>query len=401
MTTSKTGSTLRFAAALSTEADTGRAIAEVCRLAGEQLTGPANLGFLFVSHHHGPDFESITAGIGDGLAVEHLIGCTGEAIVGGGREIEGQPAISLWLGQIPGVTIRSMHLEFEETPEGATFVGWPDDLPDPWPDGAALLLLGDPMSFAVDAFLKRMNEDHPHVPVLGGMTSGGWEPGQNRMFWGRRELNRGAVAALVYGPVRVRSVVSQGCRPIGEHFVVTRSNRNVIQEMGGRPPLAHLQELFPKLSREEQQLIQRGLHVGRVINEYKESFGRGDFLVRNVIGADPGSGAIAIGDFVRPGLTVQFHIRDAQSADEDLRHLLTQARQNCNSPLGALLFTCNGRGTRLFPQPNHDAGVIRELAGEIPIAGFFAQGELGPIGGQNFIHGFTASVVLFEGENHG
>jgi len=402
MSTSKTATALRFAAALSTNSDTRHAVAEVCRQAGEQLSGPANLGLVFASHHHGPDFEPVAAGICDSLGVENLLGCTGEAIVGGAREVEGQPAISLWLAMLPGVTIQPMHLEFEETPEGASFVGWPEDMPEAWPDGSALITLGDPFSFAADAFLSRINEDHPGVPVVGGMASGASAPGESRLLLGRSEFSQGAVAALIHGPVRIRSIVSQGCRPIGQHFVVTRANQNVIQDLGGKPPLAQLQELFPSLSAAEKMLIQRGLHVGRVINEYKDQFGRGDFLVRNVIGADPSSGAIAIGDFVRPGQTVQFHIRDARSADEDLRQLVGQARADSASPpLGALLFTCNGRGTRLFLEPNHDAGVLRDRLGDIPTAGFFAAGELGPIGGQNFIHGFTASVVLFERSDNG
>ncbi len=402
MTMPKIDKRLRFAAAISTETDTEKAIAEVIGRTADQLGGPANLGFVFVSHHHGPDFEPVASRISEELSVEHLLGCTGEAIVGGGREVEGRPAIALWLAHLPAATIHSMHLEFRETAEGATFVGWPDHLPDPWPDGAALLALGDPSSFAADAFLARMNEDHAGIPVLGGMASGGWEPGQNRLLLGKSQFDSGAVAALIHGPVRIRYVVSQGCRPIGQHAVVTRSSRNVIQEMGGRPPLAHLKELFPTLTAQEQQQIQHGLHVGRVVNEYKDRFDRGDFLVRNVIGMDPASGAIAIGDFVRPGQTVQFHIRDAESADEDLRQLLAQARAESDSPpLGALLFTCNGRGTRLFGQPNHDASLLHEHLGEIPTAGFFAQGELGPIGGQNFIHGFTASTVVFERGDNG
>lgn len=402
MSTSKTATGLRFAAALSTNSDTRQAVAEVCRQANAQLSSPANLGLVFVSHHHGPDFEPVAAGICEQAGVENLLGCTGEAIVGGAREVEGQPAISLWLAMLPGVSVQPMHLEFEETPEGASFVGWPEDMPEPWPGGSALITLGDPFSFAADAFLSRINEDHPGVPVVGGMASGASAPGENRLLLGRNEFSQGAVAALIHGPVRIRSVVSQGCRPIGEHFVVTRANQNVIQELGGKPPLAQLQELFPTLSPAEKMLIQRGLHVGRVINEYKDQFSRGDFLVRNVIGADPGSGAIAIGDLVRPGQTVQFHIRDARSADEDFRQLVGQARTDSSSPpLGALLFTCNGRGTRLFLEPNHDAGVLREKLGDVPTAGFFAQGELGPIGGQNFIHGFTASVVLFERSDNG
>ncbi|MGH7139612.1 MAG: FIST signal transduction protein, partial [Pirellulales bacterium] len=176
------------------------------------------------------------------------------------------------------------------------------------------------------------------------------------------------------------------------HYVITKAEQNVILELSGKPTLAQLQELFETLSPRDQQLLQTGLHVGRVINEYQERFERGDFLVRNCLGADRETGALAIGDFVRPGQTVQFHVRDSQTADEDLRELLGRCGGKAQ---GALLFTCNGRGTRLFEQPHHDAGVLRELLGPIPVAGFFAQGEMGPIGGKNFLHGFTASCALF------
>ena len=179
---------------------------------------------------------------------------------------------------------------------------------------------------------------------------------------------------------------------------MTRANQNVIQELGGKPPLAQLQELFPSLTPAEKMLIQRGLHVGRVINEYQERFGRGDFLIRNVIGADPDSGAMAIGDYVRTGQTVQFHVRDAASADEDLSLLLSQQQSGASPPAGGLLFTCNGRGTRLFDQPHHDAALVRRFWNNLPLAGFFAQGELGPVGGKNFVHGFTASLVLFSAD---
>jgi small ligand-binding sensory domain FIST len=292
-----------------------------------------------------------------------------------------------------------MHLEYSETPEGSTFVGWPDALPQRWPEGSALLLVADPFSFAVDALLARLNEDQPGARILGGMASGGMGPGRNRLLLGRRELRHGAAAVLVHGAVRVESVVSQGCRPIGQHFVVTKAQGNVIEELGGKPALERLQEVFQDLAPEDQALVQSGLHVGRVINVYQDQFRRGDFLVRNVVGADPRTGAIAIGDFVRPGQTVQFHVRDAATADEDLRELLVRVRAaDQAAPRGALLFTCNGRGSRLFGMPDHDAALVRECLGEIPLAGFFAQGEVGPIGGSNFLHGFTASLALFRPE---
>ena len=180
-------------------------------------------------------------------------------------------------------------------------------------------------------------------------------------------------------------------------MIVTRAENNVIRELGRRPALESLRDIFQELSDDDQRRIQDGLHIGRVINEYRGDFQRGDFLVRNVIGVDRDSGALGITDRVRVGQTVQFHVRDAATADEDLRALLRLDRgANPRRPAAALVFSCNGRGTRLFPGPDHDARTVRAEAGDVPLAGFFAQGELGPVGGQNFIHGFTASVALFE-----
>jgi small ligand-binding sensory domain FIST len=197
--------------------------------------------------------------------------------------------------------------------------------------------------------------------------------------------------------VKLHAVVSQGCRPIGRSFVVTKAERNVIFELGGKPALVQLREIFDALPTSEQRLVQRALHVGRVVSEYKERFEQGDFLIRNVVGIDAASGAIAIGDYIRPGQTVQFHIRDQEAADAELKQLLSAAKKKSRAqPAGALLFTCNGRGSRMFSQPHHDAAAIAQCLGPLPLAGFFAQGELGPIGQQNFIHGFTASVALFE-----
>lgn len=336
--------------------------------------------------------------IADETGVRCLLGCTGETIVAGGREVESGPAIALWSAKLPGVTLEPMNLVFEETAEGAAFRGWPDNLPDPWPTGSVLILLADPFSFPVDRLLDRLNEDQPGIPVVGGMASGGNTPGSLRLISGRQVMSQGAVALLVHGDVHVESVVSQGCRPIGQPYVVTKVRDNIILELGGKPAFEQLQSLFQNSSAEDKMLMQQGLHLGRVVNEYKGDFGRGDFLVRNVLGADPKIGAIAIGDYVRAGQTVQFHARDARTADEDLREMLAKVPHGeGNEPAGALLFSCNGRGTRLFDQPDHDIGVLRQALGDIPIAGFFAQGEIGPIGGANALHGFTASVLVFRG----
>jgi small ligand-binding sensory domain FIST len=259
------------------------------------------------------------------------------------------------------------------------------------------LLLGDPFSFPTDHFLKLLHEEAPSLAVMGGMASASQVPKGNRLVLDDDVYDDGAVAFEVSGPVGIRTVVSQGCRPIGRSMIVTRAEKNIIREIGRRPALEVLRETFEELPTIDQELVQKGLHIGRVINEYQESFQRGDFLVRNVLGADE-AGGIAINDVIRVGQTVQFHVRDAASADEDLGSLLESERQSakCTAVRGALLFSCNGRGTRLFPGPNHDVGLIHQVFGPVAVAGFFAMGEVGPVGGQNFVHGFTASVVLFE-----
>jgi small ligand-binding sensory domain FIST len=288
-------------------------------------------------------------------------------------------------------------LTLEHTSEGHSMLGWPDSVVGADLADSALLVLGDPFTFPANEFLTQVNEDYRGLRVMGGMASGVRGPGQCRLILGEEVHDSGAVGVALRGPSLVRSIVSQGCRPIGRHFVITAGHDNIITALGGRQPLEVLQELWQELSPPDQELFQRGLHVGVVINEYQDQFQRGDFLVRNVIGLERETGSLAITDRVRIGQTVQFHVRDAATADEDLRDLLQMNRAaQERAPSGALLFTCNGRGTRLFAEANHDAGVVRAQAGEIPLAGFFAQGELGPIGGQNFIHGFTASVVLFE-----
>src|SRR5262249_46484718 len=202
----------------------------------------------------------------------------------------------------------------------------------------------------------------------------------------------GAVGVLIRGPVPVRAVVSQGCRPIGRPFLVTKARDNVIEELGGRTPLDCLREVYEGLSEPDRALFQHGLHLGLVMNEYRDRFGRGDFLIRNIFGLDRDSGALAAADRIRTGQTVQFQVRDAASADADLRELLRGGK----SAAAALLFSCNGRGTRMFPKPDHDANVVAEELGPVPLAGLFAAGELGPVGGRNFLHGYTASVAVFE-----
>jgi small ligand-binding sensory domain FIST len=291
-------------------------------------------------------------------------------VVGGAREVEAGPGVSLWAGATGPVT--PLHLS-ADTPE----------LPDVDAASAAIVL-ADPFSFPIDRLLASTA-----VPVIGGMAMGGRAPGGNRLLLDDRVLHTGA-AGVVLGPsVTVRTIVSQGCRPIGNPLTVTRSEGNVVYELAGRPALQRLGELAEGMPEPERMSLYRGVHFGLVIDEHKTDFGRGDFLIRSVMGGDPESGAIQVGDKVEVGATAQFQIRDADSADEDLRQLVAGRRADA-----ALLFTCNGRGIRLFSQPDHDASILSDSLDGAPIAGMFCAGELGPVGGHNFLHGFTASIAL-------
>jgi small ligand-binding sensory domain FIST len=387
-----------YAAALSTTRETIRAVDEVCTRALGELRASPDLAVLFFSPHHLEAAQELAEKAQQRLAARCLVGCGGEALVCNDQEIEAAPALSLWVACWSAqVDLQPFHLVVEQTPDGLSFLGWPDALLSADPARALVLLVGDPFTFPADLFLARMNEDHPGLRVVGGMASSARSAGARQLIFSNQALPRGAVGVLLQGSVPVRSIVSQGCRPIGQHMVITQAQENIVAELGGQPPLVRLQQLWQELSPSDRELFQQGLHIGRVINEYQGQFRRGDFLVRNVLGLDRESGALAITENVRVGQTVQFHVRDAQTADEDLHALLQgDVQSHEKRPAGALLFTCNGRGTRLFSAPHHDARAVRAEVGAVPLAGFFAMGELGPVGGQNFIHGFTASVVLFE-----
>ena len=395
-----TSPAFRCASSLSTQPRWQDALEEAASAACQSLGDAADFGLAFLSPHHAAAADEIAKRACDAIGTSNLLGCTGEAIAGTAREVEEDPALSLWLARWPAARLTAMHLNFERTPEGGALKGWPDELAGEWPAGSFVIALGEPFSFPADFLLERMNEDRPEVAVIGGMASGGSQPGENRLMLGPATHVEGAVALHVSGPVRLKTVVSQGCRPIGRPFVVTKAERNIIYELGGKPTMVQLREIFDTLPTHEQRLVQQALHVGRVVSEYQERFEQGDFLVRNVIGIDANSGAVAIGDYIRPGQTVQFHVRDEEAADAELKQLLNAAKKGCPAPpAGALLFTCNGRGTRMFSEPHHDAAAVAGALGPIPLAGFFAQGELGPIGRQNFMHGFTASIGLFVAES--
>jgi small ligand-binding sensory domain FIST len=378
-----------FAAALSEHPVPAHAVGEVTGSVLEEIGDRPDLAVVFVTPPHAGALEDTVAAISDILHPLAVLGCAAESIAGPGREIERTAAVSLFAGRTG--PLRQVVLDATADPggDGVRLSGWPGGEMTFEPRG--LILMADPYSFPVEPFLNWLGDRYPGLPVVGGMASAAHGPGGNRMAAGRRVRTTGAVGAILGPGVDLQAVVSQGCRPFGQPLVVTRAEGNLVVELAGRPALERLvAQAHYALSPTEVALLERGgLQLGRVIDEHRESFGPGDFLVRNVLGADSRTGALAMGDAVTVGTTVQFHLRDARSADEDLRAMLRGRRAD-----GALVFSCNGRGTRLFDEPHHDVGVLSDLVGDVPLAGFFAAGEIGPVGGRNFLHGFTASLAL-------
>lgn len=385
-----------FAASLSRATNTSDAIRSVMEEVRGALHGAEpDISLLFVNHAHQEAFPQLASRICEATGTKLLIGCTGETIIGGGQEIESGPALSLWSAILPGARLEPFAANFERTVDGIVTSGLPAFASEE-PDLRAVFLLADPFSSAPQSVLDHVDAEAPGVPVLGGLASGGHGPGENRLFYNSHEARHGAIGLVVRGGPLVRSVVSQGCRPIGTHYVVTSAEGNVVHSLGGLPPLQRLRELVDTLPEADAELVRTKLHLGLAMSEYGDRFERGDFLIANLTGADRETGSIAIGAHVRVGQTVRFHVRDAATADEDLLGLLNADRTHTTRPQAGLLFSCNGRGTRLFSEPNHDAAAVQKVAGPIPLAGFFAQGEIGPISGRNYIHGFTASIALFE-----
>ena len=388
-----------FAAALSTALDARQAVDEVCREGCRQFgDGNPDLAIVFYSPHHADSAGPIARLLHGRLQPRCLIGCLGESIVGNRREVEDDPALSLWLGAWNGkVDLEPFHLVMSETSEGIGLLGWPDGILDADLKKSLLITFGDPYTFpTAEIFLPRVNDDYPGLSVVGGMASNPTGPSANSLILNDEAVAEGAVGVLLTGDFRWRSVVSQGCRPIGRPLVITKGQENIVGELSGQQPLAYLQGLYNELPAGDRSLFEKGLLIGVAMTEYRETFQRGDFLIRNLLGLDRGSGAMAISDRVRVGQTLQFQVRDGASADEDLKVLLQTQRKAGMNAKGGLLFSCNGRGTKMFSEPSHDAGTIQSEVGPVPLAGFFAAGELGPVGAKNFIHGFTASALFFE-----
>jgi small ligand-binding sensory domain FIST len=385
--------TLQFASALSRNTDTEAATRDVADTVRRQIgEHPVDLAFVFFSAHHSAQATVISTMLNEALRAEVCVGCSGEGVIGGAEELETAPALTLWVAHLPQVHVAPLRLSFSDVQDQIQMTDWPESTVAE----STFILVADPFTTPVQDVLSMMAERYPRAKAIGGLAGGGHDAGANRLLLNNEVFSDGLVGIRLVGPVSVRTVISQGCRPIGDRFVVTKAEQNLIYELGGEPALQRLQDVFESLENTRRRDAHLALHLGIVIDEHRNQFERGDFLVRNLVGADQQTGAIAIGDVVQEGQTVQFQLRDGVSASEDLQILLAKDRTvHRTPPLGALLFSCCGRGQGLFGRPHHDSGAVHERVGQIPVAGFFAQGEIGPVGGRNFLHGYTASVALF------
>lgn len=391
---------MRFASAMTTE----REVSEAVRILVDDLQAQlgeagADVVLVFLSPHFRMVVTDLLEDLQTMLRPGALIGCTAEGVIGRKQEIEREAAISVVAAHLPGVELSAFKLQsmdWQHTLAGERTLRQLVNAPA---QPKLFIMLGDPFTAPMEAVLEAFNAYFPDVPVIGGMASGAHRAGGNALLFNDRVLNNGAVGVALAGAVEVDVIVSQGCRPVGRPFTVTGARDNVIFSLEGQAPLAHIQEMVMEMTPTDRALLQNGLYIGRAIASEQDGLGRGDFLVRGVLGLDQDSGVMVVGDAIGQGETVQFHLRDASTAEEDLE-LMLAPQSLFDPPAGGFLFSCNGRGMRLYNRPNGDVSIIHRALGEINLAGFFCAGEIGPIGGKNFLHGHTASLALLRPESN-
>lgn len=387
------GMSIRIGCSLSTEPDPRAGAAAAGRRAAAALDGaPASLAVVFASGAHLAAPEATLEGVREALEPEALIGCGAGGVLGDGREIERGTAVAVWAASLDGGSVSTFHAEVHPLEdEDQVMVGLPD-----LARASGVLLLPDPYTFPTDQILQELGQQAPAVPVLGGLSSARTFEGTSALFHDDRVLDGGAVGARL-DDVELLSCVSQGAAPVGPELTITAAEGQLIQELAGRPALERLREVFEGLPDSDRELVAAGPLIGMVIDGGKPDYLQGDFLVRGLLGADPDTGALAVGVGVRPGQVVRLHARDAGSADRDLHEALALRREALgSSPVaGTLMFTCNGRGAAMFGESDHDVRSLDDELAGAPTAGFFAAGEIGPVGGESFLHGYTATVAVF------
>jgi small ligand-binding sensory domain FIST len=384
---------VRIGTGLSTSPDQRAGALEATLTAREGLDGaPCDLAVVFASGTHLAAPEAVLEAIHETLAPGELVGCAAGGVIAAGREVEQGTAVAVWAAGLDGGSASAFHAIVEEVEEGTGALAGMPEL-----DGAdGAIMLADPATFPTDAVLRFLSESAPTVPVVGGLASARVAGGATALFLGEEVVDEGAVGVRLDG-VELLTCVSQGAAPIGPELTITAADGNVITELAGKPALEKLRETIEALPADDLALVQGGLLMGIVVDVNKPDYVQGDFLVRGLMGADPDTGQVAVAADVHPGQVVRLHARDAESADRDLREALGIRMRALGGrpPAGVLLFSCNGRGRGLFGHGDHDVETVAEELAGAPAAGFFAAGEIGPVGGETFLHGFTATVAVF------
>jgi small ligand-binding sensory domain FIST len=371
----------------------GAAEAAVGQALGTLRGAAPDLACVFVSGADPQQTQQALQWAASLLGAHTVIGCTAHGVMAGGRAVEAVGSVSVWAATLPGASLRGFHLEVIRTSDSIAVLG----MPERRHDDAVAVLLADPWSFPAEGFVDGSTERLDGLPLVGGLASGAGRSGDTRLLLDGRVYDRGAVGVVLGGAVSAHTLVSQGCRPIGRALTVTRAQGSTIQQIGGRSALERAQEAVAGLEDGQQTAAANGLTLGIAMDEYADEHVAGDFLVRTILGADQGSGAIEVGEDVPVGTTVQFLLRDAEAAHEELASVLAGYRRRIGTAgvAGALVFSCNGRGRSMFPSADHDVLAVRGALGAEGVAGFFAAGEFGPVAGRNRLHGFTATVLAF------
>ncbi len=382
---------MRVGIGLCAEPDPGAGASIAAAQAARALGGAApDLAVVFASGEHLREPGALLDAVREHLGSVALVGCGAGGVLGDGRELESGTAVAIWAAALDGASA----LPFRAHADGEGRISLTDA--PPLGRGDAVVLLCDPYTFHADALLEELAVRAPGVPVLGGLSSGRTADGEAALLIDGEVVREGAVGLVLEG-VETLPCVSQGAAPMGPEMTITAAEGNVIHELAGRPALSAIEHAIGQLPASQRALVARGLLIGIVIDAARPEYEQGDFLVRGVLGADPRTGAVAVGAPVQAGQVVRLHARDARSADEDLRQALRLRAQALGGerPAGALVFSCNGRGRGMFGAADHDAAAVARELGGAPAAGFFAAGEIGPVGPRSFLHGFTATIAVF------
>ena len=375
------------------------AVAEcVVKIKGSLDEQTPDLAVAFVSAHHSSQYDELPVLMRHLFNARVFVGCSGGGIIGAGREVENRPGFSLAAAVLPDTKVVGFRIEDADLPDGdAPPSAWEDIATIAATDDPQFLLLSDPFSVRGEHLLMGFDYAFPRSAKIGGLASGGQQPGSNALYLGDETYNDGVVGVALHGNVAVDTIVAQGCRPIGRRMQITSSERNILLELDGRNTLDVLRELFHSLDERDSQLAQHSLFLGVVMDEFNDDPKLGDFLIRNIIGLDARRGALAVGEHLKEGQTVQFHLRDAETSSHDLDAMLTQYTADGvqTSGAGALLFQCLGRGSYLYGRADHDTDMFRDKVGAVPLTGFFCNGEIGQVAGSTYLHGYTSSFGIF------